>query len=320
MLFFLGVSIIQTFLPFDNFFEAILSGEIGVFCNQKAAATAWPVLLLSYLPLIEPKLLTAVVVEGVSMSIVPIIIYSNAETDKSKIFSDNKGRAAIYLWTHKESGKRYVGSAVNLSERMYQYFSLLWLKQVDSYISRALIHHTHSAFSLSILEYIDISNFSKEEARKFILGREQYYLDFIFSEDEPNTYNILKVAGSLLGFQHSEESIAQMSGENNHFFGKTHSAEAKALMSEAKKGENHPLFGKTHSAETTAKMSKAKGGGTIYVYDSQGTLVNSFSSARNAADYFNCDHKTIIRYVRNEKIFKEQWILSTSLITKGRRS
>lgn len=256
------------------------------------------------------------VVDDVLILFVPIIIYSNAETDKSKIFSDNKGRAGVYQWKHIETGKIYVGSAFNLSERMYQYFSLSCLKKADNYISRALIHHTHSAFSLSILEYIDISNLSKEEARKLILTREQIYLDLIFSEDQRNTYNLLLVAGSLLGFQHSEESIAKMSGENNHLFGKTCSAETKVLMSEAKKGENHPLFGKTHSAETKAKMSKAKGGGTIYVYDSQGTLVNSFSSARNAADYFNCDHKTIMKYVNNEKIFQKQWILSTSLITK----
>lgn len=34
-------------------------------------------------------------------------------------------------------------------------------------------------------------------------------------------------------------------------------------------------------------MSVVKGGGTIYVYDSQGTLVNTFSSARKAAEYFD---------------------------------
>jgi hypothetical protein len=63
-------------------------------------------------------------------------------------------------------------------------------------------------------------------------------------------------------------------------------------------------------------MSVVKGGGTIYVYDSQGTLVNTFSSARKAAEYFYCCHKTIKRYSINGKLFKEQWILSASLITK----
>ena len=83
-----------------------------------------------------------------------------------------------------------------------------------------------------------------------------------------------------------------------------------------KKGKNHPLHGLTSSNETCAKMSEAKGGGTIYVYTLDKTLVNTFASARKAAEYFNCCHYTISRYVRNGLIFKEQWLLSKSLITK----
>ena len=41
----------------------------------------------------------------------------------------------------------------------------------------------------------------------------------IFSEDQPNTYNILKVAGSPLGNNHTEEAKAKISksktGEND---------------------------------------------------------------------------------------------------------
>lgn len=148
--------------------------------------------------------------------------------------------------THKESGKIYVGSAVDLSKRLKDYFSPFYLKRAKNYICNALIYHTHSAFSLSILEYINISNLSKEEALQLILSREQYYLDLIFSKDESNTYNILKVAGSLLGFKHSEETIAKMSGENNQMFGRI--------------GENHHLFGKSHSAETKAPLIVISGG------------------------------------------------------------
>jgi hypothetical protein len=36
---------------------------------------------------------------------VPVKFYLNADTDKSKILSDNKGKAGVYLFTHKESGK-----------------------------------------------------------------------------------------------------------------------------------------------------------------------------------------------------------------------
>lgn len=36
-----------------------------------------------------------------------------------------------------------------------------------------------------------------------------------------------------------------MIGENNPFFGKTHSEKTRAMMGEAKTGENHPMYGKT---------------------------------------------------------------------------
>lgn len=47
-----------------------------------------------------------------------------------------------------------------------------------------------------------------------MLKREQYYIDLLNPE-----YNILKIAGNLLGFKHSKETLAKMSiaktGENN---------------------------------------------------------------------------------------------------------
>jgi hypothetical protein len=58
---------------------------------------------------------------------VPIMIYSNADSDKLKVLADNKGKAGIYQWTHLESGKRYIGSAFNLTERMYNYYSIKFL-------------------------------------------------------------------------------------------------------------------------------------------------------------------------------------------------
>jgi group I intron endonuclease len=78
-------------------------------------------------------------------------------------------------------------------------------------------------------------------------------------------------------------------------------------MKEVKTGENAPraFLGKTHSAETLAKMSTTKGT-AIYVYDTQDLLVNTFSSARKAGIFFEYSQNTILKYVRNDKIFKEQ--------------
>jgi len=43
--------------------------------------------------------------------------YSNSDTDKFLILTDNKGKAGIYLWKHNESGKIYIGSAADLFKR-----------------------------------------------------------------------------------------------------------------------------------------------------------------------------------------------------------
>jgi hypothetical protein len=75
-----------------------------------------------------------------------VIVYNNADTDKSQILLDNKGKTGVYMWTHIETGKIYVGSAIDLSKRLSLYFIVSWLKQKNYYISRALLHHTHSAF------------------------------------------------------------------------------------------------------------------------------------------------------------------------------
>ena len=195
------------------------------------------------------------------------------------------------MWTHKTSGKRYVGSAVNFSKRLNNYFKKSYLERNKTiYIYNALLVHGYSAFTLTILEYVYITNLSKEDAKKLILEREQFYLNVIFSEDEPNTYNTLKVAGSSLGYKHTDKSLAKKTGENHHMFGKT--------------GENHPFFGRNHSSETIAKISISKGGGTIYVYDYEGSLVNIFNSTREAGKFFNCSHVLIFKYLKNGKLFK----------------
>jgi group I intron endonuclease len=63
-------------------------------------------------------------------------------------------------------------------------------------IYRALLKNKYSKFSLNILEYC-----SPKKATE----REQYYLDLLNPK-----YNILKKAGSLLGFKHSLETLAKM--------------------------------------------------------------------------------------------------------------
>lgn len=121
-----------------------------------------------------------------STPVTSIMIYSNADIDKLRILSDNKAR--IYLWIYIEWGKIYVGSTIDLSKRIKQYFNIYHLERDNSiYIYNALKDHGYFAFSLSILEFIDISNLSKKERCILILERENHYLKTLAL-----TYNILK--------------------------------------------------------------------------------------------------------------------------------
>ena len=76
--------------------------------------------------------------------------YDNADISKLNIITDNNNKSGIYLWTHRESNKSYVGSTVNLSRRFkYYYFKniLNRASNKNSYIYRVLLEHKYSAFS-----------------------------------------------------------------------------------------------------------------------------------------------------------------------------
>jgi hypothetical protein len=122
--------------------------------------------------------------------------YVNADTDKINIFTDNRNKIGIYRWVNNLNGKTYIGSSTNLSVRFYTYFSLRSLAKSNRPLERALLKYGFSNFSLEILEYCN-----KEDA----INREQYYLDKFKPE-----YNIVEIAGSTLGYKHTEESLKKM--------------------------------------------------------------------------------------------------------------
>ena len=70
------------------------------------------------------------------------------------------------------------------------------MEKGKSLINSSLLKHGYSNFSLEILEYCTAS---------LCIDREQYYLDLLQPE-----YNILKKAGSSLGYRHSEEAKAKL--------------------------------------------------------------------------------------------------------------
>ena len=83
-------------------------------------------------------------------------------------------------------------------------------------------------------------------------------------------YNATDGGDGTSGHKWTEEQRKAMSGENNHmygkrgkdshWFGRTHTKEAKEKMIKAHSGENNPQWNKHHTKESLEKMSKAKKG------------------------------------------------------------
>jgi group I intron endonuclease len=123
----------------------------------------------------------------------------------------------------------------------------------------------------------------------------------------------------MLGYKHTEEALAKMSGANNPMYGRTGAnsprygeVPANAIQS----GANNPMFGRTHTPETLAKMSDSKLGAnnpmygitpshamTVNVYSLDGKLINSFSSQVAVAKWLGVNQSTVSRHIKYGKVW-----------------
>jgi hypothetical protein len=208
-----------------------------------------------------------------SYMVIPIISYLNADTDKDKIISDNKNKSGVYRWINKKSGKSYIGSSINLSKRLYRYYSLKHIKvqSKSSIICNALL----SGYSNLIFEILEYCN--KEDC----IIREQYYLNLLKPE-----YNILPTAGSLLGYKHSEESKDKMKGPRNLSL-------------------DHLTKIRNHINQLNSKRALI-----VEVFDVVNQTSTEYISIRETARELNSNDSTIRRYIKNNQIFLDRYKIS----------
>jgi len=142
--------------------------------------------------------------------------------------------SGIYRIFHIESGKSYIGQSVNVKKRIYTHFwNLNKNCHGNRYLQNAHSLYGRDAFSFEVLEYC---------SRELLTEREQYWISVYQAQ---GLYNLAPVAGSLLGYKHSEKAKANHVG----FTGKNHSEEARMKMSKSRKGV-------PKSEETRKKMSE----------------------------------------------------------------
>ena len=219
-------------------------------------------------------------------SFVPVLKYENADLQKKQVVKENKGRSGVYLWQNNVNGNCYIGSSVDLGRRFKNYFSFNYITKSKSsmLINKALIKYGYYNFSIEILEYCYPS---------LAISREQYYIDLL----KPK-YNILKVAGSPLGYKHTEESRSKMGGIRSP-------EHLEKIISNLKKINTQGFSPEVRTRITQGSVNfniKTKGKKVIFS-NIETEEVLTFVSMRDAALKMSISRHTINKHV----LSKEPW-------------
>jgi group I intron endonuclease len=170
-------------------------------------------------------------------------------------------------------------------------------------IHNALIKYGYSNFRLEILEYCNV---------KDAIVREQYYLDIFKPE-----YNILKIAGSSLGFKHSEKTInffkneRKVSEETRKNL--SLAATGRILTEEDKDKISKKRTGTKLSEETKAKLSAVTTsliGVSVLVKNINTQEENEYKSLTEAAEIIGVSRTAVAKALSSGKSLKKLYIVT----------
>ncbi len=250
----------------------------------------------------------------------PFIIYSNLVSNVKIIFKENKGKSGIYRWNNFITGASYVESAVNLSRRFRDYFSLKFInKEIlknNSAIYKALLKYGYSNFNLEILEYCD---------KISTIEREQYYIDNLKPE-----YNLCLIAGSSLGRITREETKLKLRNVwlNKQFVKSKYNTLEEFIVNSIDKRLDQLILkitklyrefnkikqlkeSKVLFATRIKILASTKTKQTVLVTDIIKGVTNEYPSARKAAEAINASNSTIMNKIKgkNMGLYKNRYLI-----------
>lgn len=185
-------------------------------------------------------------------------------------------KSGIYIIRNQVNGKIYLGSASRIRSRWSTHkHQLRKNKHHSVLLQRAWNKYGLDAFVFEVLENTNVENLTE---------REQYYLDTMTPYVPSIGYNICRVANTMLGFKHSEETKAKLRtmfvgaknanygkvGEFNPNYGRRNTADTIIKMQDAQKGDKNHMFGKTGKENPGSKKvhQKLKDGTLLKTWDS----------------------------------------------------
>jgi group I intron endonuclease len=236
-----------------------------------------------------------------------------------------KGLAGVYAFINNITGAVYIGSSINIALRLAQH--------VDDNGTNAHLQNAITKYGLENFTFVVVEVFkrdpsvSMETNKARLLAMEQVYLTWGSSLPKDLFYNFLHIAGSSLGYKHTEDTRAQMSdsksGANNPMSGKTHSPESRAQMSDSQQlvdrsGANNSMYGKVpanyfQGGPNNPMFGKvAANAMTVNVYSLDNVLVRSFTSQVDAANWVNIPRSTFQVYLNSGKVWNHTYFFRKS--------
>ena len=130
-----------------------------------------------------------------------------------------------------------------------------------------------------------------KKIKEIIISREQYYLNLFLP-----SLNVNKTAGSMLGFNHNEETRMEFS---IFWRGKPldpYNLEAKNSLSE------------TINPKTISKLKQRTKGVMIKVFDKDSNLINEFPTIKETVKFYGISYSIISNYAKTDKLWDNKFL------------
>lgn len=181
--------------------------------------------------------------------------------------STNK-KCGIYCWVNNKTGSCYVGKAEDLYLRLSNYYQKAYIKRTlsSSGIARSINKYGLESFSLVILEVTTPSKLSQAE---------QNWMDTL----KPDLNWITKV---LVPYDPTKVK-PNRSGENNSFYGRSHTEANKQLLRQA----------------ALARLTPNRSGHEFVIEDVLLGTTTTYSSIRKGVEAMGWNQPNTMRFLRN---------------------
>jgi group I intron endonuclease len=180
--------------------------------------------------------------------------------------SDIKAKSGIYKIYTPYNGKCYVGSAVDIANRIRTHKCQLRKNEHhSSYLQRVFNKRGEGVIRMDLLEALSLDNFDNVmDFKDFLLKREQFFIDYLDSYN--NGYNSVGKANSTLGFKMPEKAVSlkfkpvSQYTYDGVFIRSFQSIKEASILTKTKRGD----------ITSTLKMRQPTANGYIWKYFNEG--------------------------------------------------